>query len=451
MTAPEHEPAPVVPDHLIADALEIAIGIAAAGAKLRPPLAFPTQLRPLLRLQKLPPKALAVARAALEADAGFRARIGSVVSADLVGEAGLLWLQRSDGWRERLLELADASVAADDLSLAAQLRRAEKRRLAAEQAAATALAEVARLRQDAPGPQPTAASRTGSGSDVRHEEVAELRRELTRLQTELRHAGDRLRAAAERAERARAEVAEVRELLAEAGRVRDEVLAERASGGSGGAEAEAHRPLAGAAWLAGSIAEQAGRADGLADALRRLADDVAGLEPVERRPAAPVAPTAPRRARSTRRPAALPGGLYGSSREAAEHLVRLPGVVVLVDGYNVAKLGWPSLGLEQQRDRCILSAEDLARRFGTDIRIVFDGAEVGAVPSGRRVVRVSFSAAGTSADDDLRAAVASLPDRVPVVVVTDDRAVLVDVRARGANTLGSRQWLELTGHIVAGR
>ncbi len=451
MTSPEHEPAPVVPDQLIADALEIAIGIAAAGAKLRPPLAYPTQLRPLFKLQRLPPKALADARAALEADAGFRARVGSAVTADLVGEAGLLWLRRPDGWRERLVELAEAVGAEDDPSLAAQLRRAERRRVAAEQAAASALAEVARLRQDALGQHASATARAEPGGKARHDELEQLRLEVTRLQAELRHTGDRLRAATERTERARAEVAEVRQLLAEAVQVRDEVLAERVSGGSDAAEAEVRRALAGAAWLAGSITEQAGRADELAVALRRLADDVAGLEPVESRPAAPPVPPSPRRARAARRPAGLPGGVYGSSREAAEHLVRLPGVVVFVDGYNVAKLGWPSLDLAQQRDRCIVSAEDLARRWGTDIRIVFDGADVGAVPAARRVVRVSFSAAGTSADDALRAAVASIPDHVPVVVVTDDRAVLDDVRASGANTLGSRQWLELTGHIVPGR
>jgi predicted RNA-binding protein with PIN domain len=83
--------------------------------------------------------------------------------------------------------------------------------------------------------------------------------------------------------------------------------------------------------------------------------------------------------------------------------------------------------------------------------VVFDGADVPGVPAARRLVRVRFTPAGVSADDALREAVVSIADEVAVVVVTDDRAVLDDVRAGGANTLASRQWLELTGHISTGR
>ena len=147
---------------------------------------------------------------------------------------------------------------------------------------------------------------------------------------------------------------------------------------------------------------------------------------------------------STRRPIALPGGVYGSSGAAAEFLVRTPAVSVLIDGYNVAKLGWPKLELEQQRQRCIDAAEDIARRYGTAIAVVFDGTHVdGAAAPGRRLVRVQFSAEGVLADDVLRAEVAALPAEVPVVVVTNDQAVATDVRAMGANTMSSEQWLEL--------
>jgi predicted RNA-binding protein with PIN domain len=456
MTLPD-DTSPVVPDQLIADALDVAIGIAAAGAKLRPAMPYPAQLRPLFRFQKLPSKALADARQAIEGDPVFRQRIGSVVTADLVGEAGLLWLQRPSGWRERLVELAEiGGPGSDDPSVVAQLRRAERKREAAERAAAQALAELVRLRSEV-----AAQSTSGSGRARRDErpsgdEFQRLDQEVKRLQTELRHTGDRLGAAIERAERARLEAAESRRLLAEAERIRDDVLAARAQGADQQGGADVERLMAGAAWLAGSISEQAALADALAASLRRLADDVASLEPSERKVVAPT-PTTPaptgssRRTRSRRRPAALPGGVYGTSREAAEHLVRLPGAVVLLDGYNVAKLGWPQLDLEQQRDRCIASAEDVARRFGADVRVVFDGADVPGVPTTRRLVRVRFTPSGVSADDALREAVASIADEVAVVVVTDDRAVLDDVRAGGANTLASRQWLELTGHISIGR
>ncbi|HAP75295.1 MAG TPA: hypothetical protein DCR14_04365, partial [Acidimicrobiaceae bacterium] len=70
---------------------------------------------------------------------------------------------------------------------------------------------------------------------------------------------------------------------------------------------------------------------------------------------APLPGRAPRRS-----PLAIPGGLYGNSEAAAEHLLRAEGVTVLVDGYNVAKLGWPALSLLQQREAAIGAAETIA-------------------------------------------------------------------------------------------
>jgi predicted RNA-binding protein with PIN domain len=56
-------------------------------------------------------------------------------------------------------------------------------------------------------------------------------------------------------------------------------------------------------------------------------------------------------------------------------------------------------------------------------------------------VRVTFSPAGVLADDVLRAEVAELDHRRAVVVVTSDQAVVNDVRAEGANTIASDQFL----------
>ncbi|MEQ1703071.1 MAG: NYN domain-containing protein, partial [Ilumatobacteraceae bacterium] len=146
--------------------------------------------------------------------------------------------------------------------------------------------------------------------------------------------------------------------------------------------------------------------------------------------------------RKQRKPIAVPGGLYGNSEAAAEHLLRTSDVVVLVDGYNVAKLGWPGLTLEQQRDRCIEACENIARRWGTLLHVIFDGATVvGARASGRRLVRVSYSPDGVIADDVLRAEVAALEVDRPVVVVTNDQAVVTDIRAAGANSLSSDAFL----------
>jgi hypothetical protein len=239
--------------------------------------------------------------------------------------------------------------------------------------------------------------------------LAEAQAQVQQLRLEARRAADRQRALEERDERTAHELAAARQALAEAERGRDDAVAARSA-----------------------VVEQ------------MMAAPAPAPTPATRR-----GPDAGR----GRRPIALPGGLVGSSRAAAEFLVRVPGVVVLVDGYNVAKLGWPGLALEAQRDRCIAAAEDVVTRFGgVDVRIVFDGADVPGVPAGlRRLVPVRFSPEGVTADAVLCSEVARLAVTTPVVVVTDDREVLDDVRGRGANGLPSATWLDLAGHRSTGR
>lgn len=163
-----------------------------------------------------------------------------------------------------------------------------------------------------------------------------------------------------------------------------------------------------------------------------------------RKAAASTETTHAPRARHHRKPIAVPGGLPGNSEAVGEHMLRFPGVTVLVDGYNVAKLGWKSLSLEQQRTKCIDAAENIARRWGTVIHVVFDGSSVvGAVSAKRRLIRVSYSPEGVIADDVLRAEVAAIDLARPVVVVTNDQAVVKDVRAAGANVVSSDTFLAL--------
>ncbi|MFK8024178.1 MAG: NYN domain-containing protein, partial [Ilumatobacter sp.] len=153
-------------------------------------------------------------------------------------------------------------------------------------------------------------------------------------------------------------------------------------------------------------------------------------------------PSASHRSTLRRRvPIALPGGVISTSAEAADFLVRSDALVV-VDGYNVAKLGWPNRSLEQQRTALVERCENLARRCGTEITVVFDGASVaGAHTSARRTVRVVYSPAGVSADDVIRAEVEQLPTERGVAVVTNDREVVGDVRAAGANVVPSNAFI----------
>ena len=386
-----------IPDRVIASALEFAVGIAAAGAKLRPPLPFPVELRPFLKFQKLPAKALRDVRRAVESDGVFLHRLASVAVADLVEPAGMLWLTRPKGWGEQMMLLA--AVERHPADAAAEMRRAERRRGAAEAAAHRALAEVAAMR--------TQIDRHDDASSTAAGQVVELRRErdlahadAAAQQAAARRATERLAAASLRIEQLTNDFAAVKELLVHAEQMRDDFLAARA-------EPVAQRTLPGAA----SVPR--------------------GIRPKT----------------TSRRPIAVPGGLYGTSIAAVEHVVRHPGAVVLVDGYNVAKLRWPQISLEMQRERTVDLCEDLARRWGTEITVVFDGSSLpGAAATGRRLVRVTYSPAGVSADDVLRAEVERLPDRVPVVVVTNDRAIVADTRALGANTVSSEQFIELAAH-----
>ena len=395
-----------LPDRALQSALEFAVLIAAAGQKTRPPVPFPSGLKPFLKFHKLTAKALATVRDVVESDEHYLGLLALGAQAELVDEVGMLWLTRPEGW----LELAVAALGSDPVDDDAADARAERRRKeAAETAAARSRLEVielkgalARERQEAADVVKdrdlTAKRLRAAESRVRELEKAAQRNEASAT------------AATELADVTSDEAALLRARLVDAEAVRDQALAARAEEGSA--------------------------ID--ADRLRSLLLDALALTG--------AAPEAGKRARRTtsRKPIPIPGGVYGDSEKAGEHLLRFAGVLVLVDGYNVAKLGWPDLTLQHQRERCIESAEALARRWGTVFHIVFDGADVvGAHSRARRVVRVSYSPEGVIADDVLRAEVAATDSGRPVVVVTNDQAVLHDVKAAGANTLSSDTFLAL--------
>ena len=395
-----------LPDRALRSALEFAVGLAAAGQRTRPPLAFPAGLKPFLKVQVLPAAALAKARAAVEGDPAFLATLAKVATAELVDEVGLLWLRRPEGWASDAIALvAAAEKARGEARDSADVRREQKRREAAEAASEKARTELALVKAQLDAERSTRAEAQA--------EVARLRAEVAGLNTRL---GETERMAQRR-------TAGAAQADARAGAVEDELAGLRAAL----ADADAARDAALAAAAHGE-----GRVD--LERVRVLLTEALVLS----KGAAP-------RARSHRRkPVAIPGAVYGRPTAEAEHLFRTAGVVVLVDGYNVAKLGWPERSLEQQRTACIDAAEHIARRWGTLVHIVFDGADVvGAHAGGRRLVKVSYSPAGVLADDVLRAEVEAIDTHRPVVVVTNDQAVLHDVRAHGANTVPSDTFLAL--------
>ena len=134
------------------------------------------------------------------------------------------------------------------------------------------------------------------------------------------------------------------------------------------------------------------------------------------------------------------------SLRATEHLLRAPGALVLVDGYNVAKLGWPDRRRwPSSGSGCSTSSRTSARRFGSDVTVVFDGADVvgahadpptsgrGRLLAGRRHRRRR---------DPIDRGRGRRRER-PVVVVTNDQAVRRSVAAAGANLISSDAFLAL--------
>lgn len=157
----------------------------------------------------------------------------------------------------------------------------------------------------------------------------------------------------------------------------------------------------------------------------------------ERRSPSPASPQ-----RSRRTPIRLRRGAVEGSADAIEQLLSTPGVIVLVDGYNVAMQAWPGLSKSAQRDSLIHMAADAASRHGTDIHLVFDGAGDGTRPNVTTAlpVRVHFSDSDTEADDVIIDMVATITG--PVVVVTSDRRIIDAVRQMGANVTTSADMID---------
>jgi hypothetical protein len=398
-----------IPNTALRSALEFVVRSAAAvGA---PTLAPPAGVR--RHDGRLPTTVLGRLRRAVEGDDELRLRLVALLdetdgAAEGIDEIGLLWLRRPDGWRERAHGLVRAEQDDRDAVAARRELAAEQRRRAA--------AEEARHRAEAERDEVVAklavlrAERVGAVDDVAslREQIDRLTTEVAAARTEARHARDREAAAVERADRAEVARRAAESAVMAAGAVRDDALADR------------------------SVArDELARLRELASAARSLADGLAGL--------VPAAGSAPPR----RTPLAVPGRCRGDEVAAAAFLCA-QGVPVLVDGYNVAKGKWPDLALAEQRRLLVEAAENLVRRIGTDITVVFDGADVvGAASGARRLVRVRYSPAGVTADDVIRDEVARLPADVGVVVVTEDAAIVADVRVAGANVVASRVFAAL--------
>ncbi|MEU6268728.1 NYN domain-containing protein [Saccharopolyspora shandongensis] len=310
--------------------------------------------------------------------------------------------------------------------------RAEQGQLRSERDSATArverlTADVERLRGELTEAK-HAAERVGDENSS----------EADRLRKRLREQGVRLKEAKDAAEHARGELekiraeheAEIEEIAAERDRERTRAQEERRRAERASSEVEVARQSAREARQGDEVR--------LALLLETLEGAVGGL-----RRELGASGSGPRPADVVQRVRAHSGATGEVPDVAAlDRLLALPAVHLIVDGYNVTKTGYPELPLSDQRDRLAHQLAALSARTGAEVTVVFDGADVLAVPAaGPRGVRVLFSEPGVQADDVIRDLVSAEPKGRQVVVATSDRAVVTSVRRRGAYAVSSAMLL----------
>lgn len=433
---------PPLTDGLIRPALHVAFAVARAGVAADPPVEAPRPLRPFLRFVRLPDQALVAVRRALEDDAAFRTRVAEAAGEDDLGRGAWLYLNRPPGWEDELAQLAGEIQAAADAAREAKEERSAVRRLAQlEQAVERAENVAARARADAARAVDDLAEERRARRAA-EEERAVLAGRVAELEEDAARGRRRATEAKLELSRWRTKVGRLEADLSQAaGRPSfDASAVHDAISVTEDALRTVRRALgdAEAAMQAGAAAEGAGAPGGA----------VAGPAPggaVSRPASPPAAPAAPG---ARRRPAALPPAVFDDSAEAAAHLVRVPDVLVLVDGYNVGMSIWPGVAPAELRQRLVDALAELSARTSADVHVVFDGAELAgsaARPGGRLPVRVTFSAPEVEADDVILAMVEALPSHRPVVVASSDRRVQEGARSRGANVVSSEQLGQLLG------
>jgi predicted RNA-binding protein with PIN domain len=416
-----------------------------------------------LRFARLPTPALEVARRVLDADSAFRQRVTEATSEAEVGRAAWLWLSRPEGWEQELDALRREVQEREVEAREARAEHDARRRLArAEDAARRADATIAeRDRELAELKADLAAARRAreiaeaelerlrASVDVLRDDRNQAMRirknaesELANRTADLRHARHQLRMTEQELEQALVAGARgVAEAAPEA------VVAPTTAAPTPALAAQAlDRAALGAAVAAASDAAAA-----LALALETSSALLAGSErelgptTTSASPAPPVTGfgLAASQAVLARTPPPLPPGVLDDSVEACEYLVRRPGAVLLVDGYNVSQTAWPAAPAAEQRARLVGALTGLQARSGAVIEVVFDGSteQWPVAPATRTPVRVRFSPPDVEADDVILALVDEQPADRPVVVASSDRRIQDGARDRGARAVSSRQLL----------
>ncbi len=377
--------------------------------------------------------------AQLESDPEFRVRVAARMeqvwpelarelrdgvippAADPVAVAAAAYLLRPTGWAsivERIHQELEEREAARE----------------AEEAAET-IADLRRRLEEAQHGQRAELDEARSELRDNRRTIADLRRTIHSERQRVRKAEERVqRANQEAEERGSALANQVGELEAENRRLRNRLEATEA-------QLESSRRAA----RAGRNADEA-----------RLRVLLGAAHGVRRELALPTSLESPADLVAGEREHASGGGAHAGSRVPVpgqglpdddpgllDHLLALPRMHLLVDGYNVTKAGYGTLPLADQRNRLISALDGVASRTKAEITCVFDGADVPAQPAGSagRRVRLLFSAAEETADELIIRLVGAEPPGRPMAVVTSDNEIVNAVHRAGVRAVSSAMLL----------
>jgi len=377
-------------------------------------------MRPLLgfRSGRLAAPAIETVIGVLDDDAGFRSRVaGAAVEAE-VDRGTWLYLRRPEGWDAELEELIEAEVRRRERADAEEQERTARQRVDQLQHVVEDLHGRVATSRAAEAAATGALDAERSTRRAAEAEVRELRRRLDRIEGERDRAVEELTAArqesAERLDRLRELEATVRELRA--------------------------RRLA---WSAPTVdaVDKARRAlDAASSALTEVTERVQAATTASQQTGVASPPvSAPSGGPARRVPLRLARGALDGTVEATDQLLRAPGVVVLVDGYNLSMRDWRHLDVRTQRESLLSLLTTVVARTGAEVHVVFDGDEDGRRPvvGAAQPVRVHYSAVDVEADDVIIAMASGIPSERPVVVVSADRRVRDGAAASGANLVDS--------------
>lgn len=489
----------------IREALEVAFAVARRDNQDPTAPPPPRALSAILGFAHLPDRALSVVRGALDGDRGFRARVIEQSDVAAMDEGSRLFLERPEGWQQALGPLvmeASEQARADDL--AARNAEVTQELQALSEHLDEVRSQRDRLGASVAGLERSGADQAERIGELEGR-LSDVLDELEEREAQRREAVRQLKVQEALADRRLARQRELEGLLDQRvdGTTGDGPEDRRREpegeppdpepGEPGPAAtpegATSHEQAIGqglqlsegeAQLIATSMGEAAGKLTELAAILGDLAEVVGSASPrtsaMEADPGGRVAGsrvpgaqrggpadagsagTAPRQPVSAgvaglrgdppaverrRRAVRLGRGLRVDSPDGLDALMRIPGTIAMVDGYNVSMKGWPALGVSQQRESLITSVAALEVRSSATFHLVFDGAEDGARPAvgAPLPVRVHFTPSDVEADDRLLEFVEQAPADAPVVVVSSDNRVREGARERGANVVSSETLL----------